>query len=55
MFDIKWIRESPEAFDEGLRRRGLEPLAEKVLALDAERRKTQTEMQEMQSRRNEAS
>ncbi len=25
MHDIKWIRENPEAFDDGLRRRGLEP------------------------------
>ncbi len=25
MYDIKWIRENPEAFDTGLKRRGLEP------------------------------
>ncbi len=55
MFDIRWIREAPEAFDEGMRRRGLEPASESVLALDAERRALQTEAQEMQTRRNEVS
>ena len=34
MYDIKWIRENPEAFDNGLKRRGLEPLSAKLLALD---------------------
>ena len=55
MFDIKFIRENPEAFDAGLKRRGLEPHAEQVLALDAERRKLLTSAQELQARRNEAS
>ena len=55
MHDIRWIREAPEAFDEGLRRRGLEPCASEILALDSERRQIQTEAQEMQARRNEAS
>ena len=55
MFDIRWIREAPEAFDEGMRRRGLEPCSAAVLALDADRRALQTEAQEMQTRRNEVS
>ena len=55
MLDLKWIREAPEAFDEGLRRRGLEPLAARVIALDAERRESVTALQAMQTRRNEAS
>jgi seryl-tRNA synthetase len=55
MFDVKWIRDCPEDFDSGLKRRGLEPQAEAVLAIDAERRKARTELQELQSRRNEAS
>ncbi len=55
MLDLKWIREAPEAFDEGLRRRGLEPLAARVKALDAERREAVTALQAMQTRRNEAS
>ena len=34
MYDIKWIRENAEIFDRGRKRRGLEPLAETLLALD---------------------
>ncbi|MEE8499367.1 MAG: serine--tRNA ligase [Kiloniellales bacterium] len=52
MHDIKWIRESPEAFDEGLTRRGLEPSAARILALDEERRDALTFAQEIQTRRN---
>ncbi len=38
MHDIRAIRENPEAFDEGLRRRGLSPRAEELIALDEKRR-----------------
>src|ERR1039457_3156018 len=38
MYDIKWIREQPDAFDRGLTRRGLAPLAGKLLLLDERRR-----------------
>ena len=38
MYDIKWIREHPDAFDRGLKRRGLEPVSKKLLALDEKRR-----------------
>ncbi|MCH8997579.1 MAG: serine--tRNA ligase, partial [Proteobacteria bacterium] len=55
MFDLKWIRESPEAFDEGLTRRGLAPASAQVLDLDARRRQAQTELQELQTARNAAS
>ncbi|TDQ77588.1 seryl-tRNA synthetase [Dongia mobilis] len=55
MFDPKWIRDNPDAFDSGRRRRGLPPLAEAVLALDTRRRTAQTAWQEMQARRNELS
>jgi len=55
MLDLKWIRENPEDFDRGLRRRGLEPLAAQLLDLDARRRKAQTELQDLQNRRNAAS
>ncbi len=34
MFDLRWIRESPEAFDEGLTRRGLAPASARIIALD---------------------
>ena len=33
MHDLRWIRENPEEFDRGLKRRGLSPCAEEVLAL----------------------
>ncbi len=55
MFDLKWIRDNPAAFDAGLARRGLPGAAEPVLALDAERRAVQTKQQQMQARRNELS
>ena len=55
MFDIKWIRDNPEAFDTGLRRRGLAPQAAALIALDDKRRATLTTLQEAQSRRNAAS
>jgi seryl-tRNA synthetase len=38
MHDIRLIRETPHAFDEGLVRRGLEPMAETILGLDETRR-----------------
>ena len=55
MHDIRAIRDAPDAFDRAMARRGLEPQAEAILALDASRRAAQTELQEVQSRRNEAS
>jgi seryl-tRNA synthetase len=55
MYDIRWIREDPEAFDTALKRRGLQPLSAEVLALDARRREAQTGLQSLQTRRNEAS
>src|SRR6202167_105471 len=55
MYDIKWIRENAKAFDEGLRRRGLEPLAATLFALDDERRAAIARSQAAQKRRNAAS
>lgn len=55
MFDIKWIRDNAETFDEGLRRRGLEPQAGRIVALDDKRRALLTTLQEAQSQRNAAS
>ena len=55
MHDIRFIRENAEAFDAGLARRGLEPLAKALIALDEERRAATTAVQIAQSRRNEAS
>lgn len=55
MHDIKFIRENPEAFDAGLARRSLAPLAKDILAEDEKRRSLLTEIQAWQARRNEAS
>ncbi len=55
MYDTKWIREHPEAFDRGLTRRGLEPLSAKLLALDETRRAAITKFEQAQARRNAAS
>lgn len=52
MHDIRKIRENPDAFDAGLKRRGIEPMSEQLLALDAERRALETRAQEIQAERN---
>jgi seryl-tRNA synthetase len=60
VFDIKWIRDNPDAFDAGLKRRGIAPggdvkFAHELLALDETRREVVTRLQEAQARRNAAS
>ena len=55
MHDIAFIRANPAAFDVALARRGLEPLADRIVALDAKKREAATRVQQAQSRRNEAS
>ena len=55
MHDIKAIRENPDQFDKAVQRRGLEPVAGQIIALDKDRREVQTNLQEKLSRRNEAS
>ena len=55
MFDLKWIRDNPAAFDRGRERRGLPPLSADVLALDSRRRAAQTRFQELQAKRNDLS
>ena len=55
MHDIRFIRDNPEQFDAALARRGLPAAALQICDLDARRRALQTELQEKQARRNEAS
>ena len=55
MFDLKLIREDPQAFDRALGKRGHEPVAEKLLALDQVRREKIALLQDAQGRRNDAS
>jgi seryl-tRNA synthetase len=59
LLDIKWIRENPEAFVEGLESRKTGPevrqLLTQILKLDEERRGTIQKLQGLQARRNAAS
>jgi seryl-tRNA synthetase len=55
MLDIKWIRDNAEAFDAALAKRGAEPQAASLIALDEKRRSVIQSLQDMQSRRNSAS
>ncbi len=53
MFDIKWIHENPQAFDQALTRRpGQKAMADELIALDGKRRDAQTRAQEIQTERN---
>jgi seryl-tRNA synthetase len=53
MHDIKLIRENPEAFDLAMQRRGIGAIAVKLIKIDEEIRNKQTQLQVIQSRRNE--
>ena len=55
MYDLKWIRENPDAFDAALARRGLEPHSAAVLKLDEKRRAHVQKLQDAQATRNAAS
>lgn len=55
MLDIRWICDNPQAFDNSLARRGLKPMAQKLIALDEARRTHMAGLQEAQARRNAAS
>lgn len=55
MHDIKWIRENPQAFDAGLKRRGLAPMSASLLAIDEKRRAAIQKSEQAQARRNSAS
>jgi seryl-tRNA synthetase len=55
MHDIRFIREHPNAFDRGLVRRGLEPQAQRLIALDEKRREKILTAETAQARRNAAS
>lgn len=55
MYDLKSIRDNPQAFDAGLARRGVASRSEEILAQDTAWRAMQTEVQGLLSRRNELS
>jgi len=55
MFDIKWIRDNPDAFDTAIKRRGLDPLSAELIAMDETRRTIMTQAQSLQAERNKLS
>jgi seryl-tRNA synthetase len=55
MHDIRFIRDNPDAFDRGLARRGLPPQAQRLIALDEQRRTKILALETAQARRNAAS
>jgi seryl-tRNA synthetase len=55
MYDIKWIRDNREVFDQGLKRRGLDSLSGKLIAFDDTRKAAIAKSQAAQERRNAAS
>src|SRR5205823_321176 len=55
MHDIKSIRDNPQAFDAGLKRRGLAPLSAALLAVDEKRRAAILASEQAQAQRNAVS
>ena len=51
MHDIRFIRENPEAFDAGLKKRNLAPLSAELLEIDKRRRAAISESEGLQARR----
>jgi seryl-tRNA synthetase len=52
MFDLRWIRDNPDAYDRGLARRGLAPASPALLDLDRQWREAQTDAERTQAERN---
>jgi len=52
MFDIKWIRQNPIKFDDGLAKRKVAPQSQEIIKLDDKRRAAQSAAQTIQSERN---
>ena len=52
MHDIKFIRTNPDQFDAGLARRGLDGQSTEILDIDVKLRQIQTDLQDLQTRRN---
>jgi seryl-tRNA synthetase len=55
MHDIKWIRDNPDAFDQGLARRGLAGEAKRLIEIDERRRAAIQKAEAALARRNAAS
>lgn len=55
MFDLRWLRDNPDAFDRSLARRGQPPAAQKLLDVDLQLRLVEGQLQEAQTERNSLS
>ncbi|MEM1045725.1 MAG: serine--tRNA ligase [Pseudomonadota bacterium] len=55
MLDMRWIRDNPDDFDTGLKKRGEAARSQELIALDDKRRAHVAELQAIQERRNAAS
>ena len=55
MHDIRALRENPDLYDAAWARRGLPPMAKKIVDLDAKLRTASTAKQEAEAQRNAAS
>ena len=55
MHDINFIRENPTQFDEGLKKRFLEPQSQLILGLDIKKRELLTKSQDLRSERKNLS
>src|ERR1700721_567293 len=53
MHDLKFIRENPAVFDEGMKKRGLPPQSVEILKLDEEKRGRQKEIEALLAKRNQ--
>src|SRR5262249_4742396 len=51
MHDIRFIREHPQAFDAGLKKRNLPPLSAELLAIDKQRRAAISQSEAVQAKR----
>lgn len=54
MLDIKFIRNNPDLLDKALARRGMDAVSAEVIEKDKVRRHIQTEIQDLQQKRNQA-
>ncbi len=52
MFDIHWIKENIEAFDEGLKMRAIEPIGEALVAIAEKRKKAMQKAESLKAHRN---
>ena len=55
MHDINFIRENPSQFDEGLKKRFIEPQSQIILDLDVKKRDLLTKSQDLRSERKNLS